>query len=124
MNGTFAGNEAVFKLGTDGSLTFTDAAASAVDHTLGTTAITTSTVVGVADTAPNTAPVSIPLPHVQAQVPGLPTLPAGVTEAILGGDTAITLSSASTLTSLGRSQAAPSGRAPRPSSCIRAADLS
>jgi hypothetical protein len=100
VNGVSAGNLAVFDLAANGALAFTSAAAAAVDSALGTTAITASTVVGVADAKPVIQPFSIPLASVHHHSAGS-TSPAGGTEPIIGGDTQITLSSASALTSIG-----------------------
>jgi hypothetical protein len=76
LDGELAGNLPVFDLGPGvfgPTLTLTSAAAGAVDQTLGTSAITSST----------------------------PPPPLGETAPIVGGDTAVTLGSASTLAELG-----------------------
>jgi hypothetical protein len=101
VNGASAGNLAVFSLAANGTLTFTADAASAVDSALGTQAITTSVVVGVAHANPIDLPFSEALPAVQHNPPSFPSPLPGSTEAIVGGDTAVTLTSASTLASLG-----------------------
>ncbi len=58
VNGVSAGNLAVFNLGTDGALTLTMSAADVVDATLGTQAITSSTVIGFAAPSPVALPGS------------------------------------------------------------------
>jgi hypothetical protein len=100
INGASAGNLALFNLAADGTLTFTTAAAAAVDSALGTQAITSSVVVGVAHPDPHALPFSIDLAAAQT-LPSFPSPAPGSTESIIGGDTAVTLTSASTLASLG-----------------------
>lgn len=58
VNGVSAGNLAVFNLGADGALTLTMTAADVVDATLGTQAITSSTVIGFAAPSPVALPAS------------------------------------------------------------------
>lgn len=58
VNGVSAGNLAVFNLGADGALTLTMTAANVVDATLGTQAITSSTVIGFAAPSPVALPGS------------------------------------------------------------------
>jgi hypothetical protein len=101
INGASAGNLAVFSLAANGTLTFTADAASAADSALGTQAITTSVVVGVAHPEPEALPFSVALPAVQHDAPSFPPPVQGSTDPIVGGDTAVTLTSASTLASLG-----------------------
>jgi hypothetical protein len=103
LDGTSAGNLAVFQIGSNGStLTLTTAAAGAVDQTLGTSAITPSTVIGSAQVSPEVglASIGLPAPLLQFISPFVPSAPTG-TAPIIGGATAVTLTSASTLASLG-----------------------
>jgi hypothetical protein len=95
VNDTSAGNVAVFGIGSDGtSLTLTPAAATVVDQALGTTAITPDVVIGTASPSPET----IDNPLCQA---GLRFLHDSGAIPILGGTTAVFLTSAGTLQSLG-----------------------
>lgn len=70
VNGVSAGNLAVFDLGSDGALTLTMTAADVVDATLGTQAVTSSTVIGFA------APSPVALPAAYADIASM--LPADV----------------------------------------------
>jgi hypothetical protein len=102
-NGQPAGTVAVFSIGTDGAtLRLTPTAAGVANQTLGTTAITPDTVIGTAMPSPIIDPGALGLSQ------GLSF--SGDTRPILGGDTAVTLTSAATLASLGV-DAAPLGAA-------------
>jgi hypothetical protein len=103
LDGELAGNLPVFDLGPGvfgPTLTLTSAAAGAVDQTLGTSAITSSTAIGTAIVSPLINPYSIGTPSLQFISP-TPPPPLGETAPIVGGDTAVTLGSASTLAELG-----------------------
>ena len=92
VNGESAGNVAVFAIGADGAtLTLTPAAAEVVDQTLGTTAITSDAVIGSAAPSPVTDFCAIDWADVSA----------GDVQSIIGGDTAVTVTAAGTMQSLG-----------------------
>ena len=98
VNGTPAGNVAVFSLGDDGALTLTPAAADVVDQALDTTAITPDVQIGVATVAPVLFPYADPAggsvvhgSHVPEMSEFLP---------LVDGQTVIELTSAATLASL------------------------
>ncbi len=98
---------AVFDIGSGAALTLTSAAASVVDTALGTTAITTSVVIGSA--APD--PVANPLPvWFEEWAPERALFGdygwGGSTQPIVSGVTDVTLTAASTLESLGVSVSA------------------
>ncbi len=103
INGAAIGNYAVFALGPNGALTFTPLAASGVDQALGVTAITTSTQVGIASTAPvvDPFPIGTSPAKVTQFLNSQNLFSAPAQQAVIGGDTAITLTSAKTLESLG-----------------------
>ncbi|MFL5283048.1 MAG: hypothetical protein ACJ8AW_19165 [Rhodopila sp.] len=106
-NGQSAGNVAVFSIGADGTtLSLTPAAAGFANQTLGTGAFSSDTVIGTA------VPWPIIDPDALGTGPGqhMSFLSPEGTRPILGGDTAVTLTSAATLTSLGVS-ATPLGAA-------------
>lgn len=98
VNGKSAGNVAVFNIGADGhTLTLTQAAAAVVNETLGTTALTTSTVIGSAAPAPLIDPSTLGIDQIRPLFSGGPN----TQQPILGGDTAIQLTAAGTLAALG-----------------------
>jgi hypothetical protein len=103
IDGQLAGNVPVFDLGRGvfgPTLTLTTAAAGAVDTTLGTDAITSSTTIGTAIVSPLINPFSLGQPSLQFISP-TPPPPAGTTAPIVGGATSVTLGSAAILASLG-----------------------
>ena len=97
VDGKYVGNLAVFDIGAGDSLTLTSAAAAAADSALGTSAITPSVVIGTADPSP------IAYSYINRYFPGLDFLHPGGHGAkpIIGGETTVALTSASTLSSLG-----------------------
>ncbi len=102
VNGQSVGNVAVFSIGADGAtLSLTATAASVLDSTLGITALSSSTVIGIAAPAPKIDPLSLGLADLRP-IFGVGDAPVPV----LGGDTFVTLTSAGTLTSLGVSVSA------------------
>ncbi len=95
VNGQSAGNVAVFDIGADGTtLTLTPTAAGVVDETLGTTAVTSDVVIGTATPSPITGLFGF-------DWQSLRFIHTADTQPIVGGNTAVTLTSASTLQSLG-----------------------
>jgi hypothetical protein len=108
VNGIAQGNVGLFDLGSDGTLTLTAAAAGLVGNTLGTGAITDQTPIGSAAPAPVTDPFVVLLADLLgASLPSAPAFllpPASTppgTAPIIGGATAVTLSAAGALDSLG-----------------------
>jgi hypothetical protein len=103
LYGELAGNLPVFDLDPEvfgPTLTLTSAAAGAVDQHFGTSAITSSTTIGTAIVSPVISPYSDRHALTTIYFP-TPPPPLGETAPILGGDTAVTLGSASTLAELG-----------------------
>jgi phage gp45-like len=106
VNGRSAGNVAVFDIGADGStLTLTSQAAGVVDTALDTTAITSDVKIGTAAPSPVINPLSLGISFdsfkrfLSASDSHTPS--SSGTQAIIGGNTAVTLTSAPTLQSLG-----------------------
>jgi phage gp45-like len=99
-NGQSAGNLAVFDIGSDGTtLTLTDAAASAADTVLGTSALSSSVEIGTAAPSPIVNPLTLGI--VERLLSFIHPPSASVTNPIVGGETAVTLTSAPALSSLG-----------------------
>ena len=99
INGTSAGNVAVFTLGDDGALTLTAAAADVVDQALDTTAITPEVQIGVAAVTPVLFPYTS---AADGSVVDGSDAPAGASKflPLVDGQTVIELTSAATLASL------------------------
>ncbi len=99
-NGQSAGNLAVFDIGSDGTtLTLTDAAASAADAVLGTTALSSSVEIGTAAPSPIVNPLTLGIVNHLLSFLSPPS--DSVANPIVGGETAVTLTSAPALQSLG-----------------------
>ena len=109
-NGTNAGNVAAFDIGSGGTLTLTEKAADVANQVLGTTALTPNVEIGNAVVSPVISPFTIGvaddrlLRFLASHDQGSPPAP-DETRPIIGGDTAVTLTSAATLQSLGVSVA-------------------
>jgi hypothetical protein len=99
-NGQSAGNLAVFDIGGDGTtLTLTEAAASAANTVLGTTALSSSVEIGTAAPSPVINPLTLGI--VNQLLSFLPPPSDSVANPIIGGATDISLTSAPALQSLG-----------------------
>ena len=99
-DGQSAGNLAVFDIGSDGTtLTLTAAAASAADTVLGTTALSSSVEIGTAAPSPVISPLTLGI--VNQLLSFIPPPSSSAANPIIGGQTAVTLTSAPALQSLG-----------------------
>jgi hypothetical protein len=98
VNGTAAGNVTVFDIGAGGSLTLTDTAAGVVSGALGVPAITSDVTIGTAAPMPVVDWACLQ-DHCQPDN-GMQFLASPDTQPIIGGETAVALTAASTLQSL------------------------